>query len=440
MDDASHPIALPDATGVSLWQIALTFLCIGSVSFSLAALEETRTWMTQKRAWFTDDEYMQGLGLAQILPGAPTINLSAYLGFRLRGLAGAAVATTTFLIPSFLLILLLSHLYFVYGRMPVVSGLFHGLGALVTGLVLNTVLNLWKKGVVSAFNWLMALAGFGMVFFFKVGIFSILLVTGAASVVMVLASRLFPGCSWWMETNADFGKRITRPKANLAVSISVNGNPIDIPGDMSVCSRMSLLPGWRKTMRLVCWLVIILGGDWALIQLQPKLAAMGCSFLRIGALVFGSGYAMLPFIQDIVIHRFGWLTSSEFAVGLALSLVTPGPVTIIGAFVGYKVWGVVGAVTGLFNMYFPAWAMTILAAAPYARAGRVEPVRRVISGVVAGFIGTLVVVLLRLAAGNLMDIPAIVMAAGAFIVQRYARVNTVWIVLGGAVISLVIFR
>jgi chromate transport protein ChrA len=148
MDAAQNqaaPVDIPPR--VKLWHMARTFLGIGLASFSLAALGEARNWMTKKRRWFTDEEYMQGLGLAQLMPGAPTVNLSSYLGFRLRGLPGAAAATVFFLIPCFLLMLLLSHLYFQYGEMPMVSGLFHGLGALVVGLVFNTILNLWRSGV-----------------------------------------------------------------------------------------------------------------------------------------------------------------------------------------------------------------------------------------------------------------------------------------------------
>jgi chromate transport protein ChrA len=125
--------------------------------------------VTEKRRWFTDDEYMEGLGLAQLLPGAPSVNLSSYLGFRLRGLPGAVVATVCFLTPCFLLMLLLSYLYLTYGEMPVVSGLFRGLGALVVGLVFNTILDLWRSGVKTVFNGLMAFAGFVLIFRFKWG-------------------------------------------------------------------------------------------------------------------------------------------------------------------------------------------------------------------------------------------------------------------------------
>jgi chromate transport protein ChrA len=187
------PNIAPDiAPPITLWQIAHTFLFIGLASFSLAALDEARRWVTQKRKWFTEDEYLQGVGLAQLLPGAPSVNLCAYLGFRLRGLPGAAAATVSFLTPCFVLMLLLSHLYLKYGTLPVVSGVFRGLGALVVGLVFNTILKLAKSGVKTAFNWLMAVAGFAMVFWFRIGVLEILLVAGTASFVAFILTRRFP--------------------------------------------------------------------------------------------------------------------------------------------------------------------------------------------------------------------------------------------------------
>ena len=211
-------------------------------------------------------------------------------------------------------------------------------------------------------------------------------------------------------------------------------------GYLSACSRVPLPLHWRKITLLVFYLSLILAGDMVLIHLRPELMNMGGSFLRIGALTFGSGYAMLPFIQDTVVTQFGWLTDQQFAVALALSLITPGPVTIIGVFIGYQVAGIAGAALGMLNMYFPAWAMTTIVSAPYAKAGQAIQVKQVIGGIVAAFIGTLVVVLLRLATDTLTDVPTIAMATVAFIVQRFVKVDTVWIVLGGALVSLMVFR
>ena len=453
---------------VALWQIAHTFLLIGLASFSLAALDEARRWVTEKRKWFTEDEYLQGVGLAQVLPGAPTVNLTAYLGFRLRGLPGAAAATLSFLTPCFVLMLLLSHLYLKYGALPVISGLFRGLGALVVGLVFNTILNLAKSGIKTAFNWLMAVAGFAMVFWFQMGVLRILLVAGSASFLVFILMHRFPQLhrwagSWrglWTKQAAKRHSGDARGTAAVVRSplVTATLNPIwdrlrglrkprtQEPASpaqadfISACGRVPLLTGWRRTLTLVFYLSLMLSVDLLLIRTRPDLMQMGSTFLRIGALVFGSGYAMLPFIRDSVVHQFGWLTNQQFAVSLALSLITPGPVTIIGVFIGYKVHGVVGALLGMVNMYFPAWAVTAVVAGPYAKAGQARQVRDVMSGIVAAFIGTLAVVLVKLAHSTLVDAPSVAMAVGAFAMQRFSRIDTVWIVLLGALVSLAVFR
>jgi chromate transporter len=470
MNNAQKQVERIEAPPVNLWRIAGTFFSIGMASFSLAALGEAKDWMTKKRKWFTDDEYMQGLGLAQLLPGAPSVNLPSYLGFRLRGLPGAATATVFFLIPCFLLMLFLSHLYFRYGDLPLVSGLFRGLGALVVGLVLNTILNLWRSGVKSIFNNLMALAGFAMVFRFKMGIINILLIAGSASVLMALLIYRFPALSRltgnWSDlrknTAGPVGTRCDKPQQtvvsrkvspdksinnrfagkfmNLRKATGSQALDAEASGYISACSRVALSLHWRKIALQVFWIFGVLIVDLVLIRQSPELMRMGSRFLQIGALTFGSGYAMLPFIQDTVVNQFGWLTNQQFAVALALSLITPGPVTIIGVFIGYKVAGVAGALVGIANMYYPSWAMTTLVAVPYAKAGQVGYVKQVIGGIVAAFIGTLVVVLIKLSTNTLVDISTMAMASGAFLTQRFVRIDTVWIVLGGAVISLAVFH
>jgi len=436
--DAQNPGARCEVSRVKLRHIAGTFLGIGLSSFSLAALGEAKSWVTEKRRWFTDDEYMEGLGLAQLLPGASTVNLSSYLGFRLRGLPGAAVATVCFLTPCFLLMLLLSYLYLTYGEMPVVSGLFRGLGALVIGLVFNALLNLWRSGVKTVFNWLMAVAGFASVFWFNMGVVNILLIAGGASLLMVLLIRRFPFLARWAGGWSGLWKKGGFASGNPGAGTTRQS--FGKSDYVSACSQVPLPLHWRNVTLLVACLSLVLAADLLLIRLRPELMQMGARFLRIGALVFGSGYAMLPFIQDTVVHQFAWLTNRQFAVALALSLITPGPVTIIGTFIGYKVAGVAGALAGMVNMYFPSWAMTTIVAAPYAKAGRVGYVKQVIGGIVAAFLGTLVVVLIKLGVDTLVDISAIAMATAAFAVQRFVKIDTIWIVLGGALVSLVLFR
>ncbi|MGO9312914.1 MAG: chromate transporter [Syntrophobacteraceae bacterium] len=451
---------------VGLGLIARTFLGIGFASFSLAALGEAKGWMTKKRKWFTDDEYMQGLGLAQLMPGAPSVNLSSYLGYRLRGLPGAAVATICFLTPCFLLMLLLSHLYLKYGEVPVVSGLFHGLGALVVGLVFNTVLDLWRAGVKTIFTWLMALTGFVLVFWLKMGVITILLIAVGASVIIALLTHRFPALSRWTgrwsglwrkseispnnfddtapgPTSAEAEVSAVKPGTQNATVRETKGTMLTHPHTVeyaSTCGNAYQPLHWLSLARSLVFLSIILAVGLLLISQRPELMQMGSRFLRIGAVVFGSGYAMLPFIQDTVVNQFAWLTDQQFAVALALSLITPGPVTIISTFIGFKVAGVVGALVGMLSMYFPAWAMTAMVATPYAKAGRAGYFKQVIGCIVATFIGTLVVVVIKLTTDTLVDIPTMAMAIGALVVQRFIKIDTVWIVLGGAMVSLVVFR
>jgi chromate transporter len=230
------------------------------------------------------------------------------------------------------------------------------------------------------------------------------------------------------------------PAAKQGKATGQEAPPSDESDYVSACSQVPLPLHWRNVTLLVVCLSLVLTADLLLIRLRPELMQMGARFLRIGALVFGSGYAMLPFIQDAVVNQFAWLTNRQFAVALALSLITPGPVTIIGTFIGYKVAGVAGALAGTVNMYFPAWAMTTIVAAPYAKAGQAGYVKQVIGGVVAAFLGTLVVVLIQLGVDTLVDISAITMATAAFAVQRFVKIDTIWIVLGGALVSLVLFR
>ena len=319
--------------------------------------------------------------------------------------------------------------------MPVISDFFHGLAALVVGLVFNTVLNLWKSGVKTAFTWLMALTGFAFVFWLGMGLIKILLIAAGASVMVVLLTRQFPALGRW--TRERTGDAV--PPARAGAAEGQKSESSQAPrADVSACDVAPLRLGRRHTAALVAWLSLALAVDLFLIHFRPELMQMGARFLRIGALVFGSGYAMLPFIQDAVVNHFRWLTNEQFAVALALSLVTPGPVTNIAVFIGYRVGGVIGALAGMVNMYFPAWAMTTIVTGPYTRAGKVEYVKRVTQGIVAAFIGTLVVVLIRLASDTLVSTPAIAMAAGAFAAQRFAKIGTLWIVLAGGLVSLVL--
>lgn len=402
---------------VSLREIAKTFLHIGLVSYSLTALGEAKKALVDKKYWLTDEEYLNGLALSQLLPGAPTVNLNTYIGYLLRGLPGAITASIFFVMPCFLLMVLLTHLYLNYNNIPLVSSLFRGVGALVVGLVLNTILDLWKKGVNSPQLTILAISGFVLIYFWKVNIISLLLIAGLVSLIFTLLTskvtkwRTIMGRKFWL----------TKTSSSGVVSIH----------------KFKFSKKKYATMLLMLSALLII--NFLINFSTPIYHQLGNTLFGIGGLTFGSGYAMLPFIQDTMVNQYHFVTDKEFSTALALSLLTPGPVTVISAFIGYKVAGLFGAALAMANMYLPSFAIVNIISDLYKQAGRANKFKMVVTGVAAAFIGTLWAVVIKLTGSSLVDWPTWTMALTAFGVQRYTRIDTLWIIIAGALISLAIF-
>lgn len=402
---------------VTLLEIAKTFLHIGLVSYSLAALGEAKKSLVDKKNWLTDEEYLNGLALSQLLPGAPTVNLNTYIGYFLRGFSGAVVASIFFVIPCFVAMIVLAHLYLNYNDIPLVSSLFKGVGALVVGLVLNTIIDLWKKGVNTPQLTILAAGGFVMVYFLKVNIYALLLAAGAVSLVFSFLTFKFSGWKAVMDKKFWIAKK-SSPRAVSAIKFEFSK---------------------RKYMMMLIMLAVLLVINFAINFSNPTFRNLGNSLFGIGGLTFGSGYAMLPFIQDAMVNQYHFVTDKEFGIALALSLLTPGPVTVISAFVGYKVAGIFGAALAMANMYLPSFAVVNIISDLYNRAGKIDKVKMVISGIVAAFFGTLWAVVFKLTDSSLVDLPTCGLALAAFGVQRFTKIDTLWIILAGALLSLLIF-
>ena len=402
---------------VSLFEIAKTFLHIGLVSYSLAALGEAKKSLVDKKNWLTDEEYLNGLALSQLLPGAPSVNLNTYIGYFLRGFPGAVVASIFFVIPCFVAMVVLAHLYLNYNDIPLVSSLFKGVGALVVGLVLNTILDLWKKGVNTPQLTILAAGGFVMVYFLKVNIYALLLAAGAVSLVFSFLTFKFSGWKAVMDKKFWVAKK-SSPRAVSAIRFEFSK---------------------KKYVVMLIMLAVLLVLNFAINFSNPTFRNLGNSLFGIGGLTFGSGYAMLPFIQDAMVNQYHYVTDKEFGVALALSLLTPGPVTVISAFVGYKVAGIFGAALAMANMYLPSFAVVNIISDLYNRAGKVDKVKMVISGIVAAFFGTLWAVVFKLTGSSLVDLPTCGLAIAAFGVQRFTKIDSLWIIIAGALLSLIIF-
>ncbi len=375
---------------VSLITIALAYLRVGATAFGFAILQQLKA-VALGRGWLTEEEFNEGLALVQLYPGPIMVDLTAYVGYKLRGALGAVVATTCFIVPSFILMLALSALYFALGNLPWVHPLFLGLEALVVGILAHITLDLGARNVQSRAQAVIALAAFAALLF-KVN--AILIVLGALAL----------------------GALFIRPEAKGQAK----------PRETK--STSTTRRQWAGIGIVVAVVLAVAGFAWSL---QSDIGAMGLVFFKIGAVAFGNGTTIIPLIQADVVDAQRWLSLNQFADGIALGQITPGPFLITAAFVGYKMGGVFGATLATFAMFSPSFAMTLIFTEIFARLRNLKPIRGALAGVLASFVGLLAVVILQLGGVALTTPAALALAAAAFVAVRWFKLDVVWVFVGG---------
>ncbi len=366
---------------VGLWYLFLTYLRIGATAFGFAILAEMRALVKRER-WLTEPEMNEGIALVQLYPGPVMVDLTAYVGYRLRGVPGALAATLGFILPSFILMVVLSAVYFALGAIAWVRPLFVGLEALVVGVVLNMAMDFGAQNVRGREEAVIAAAAFA----------GLLLKLNAVLIVLVALGA---------------GALLLRPPEGD------NQTAAQIHAPSTVRRR---LPWPELAVALV---VVASAGGFFLTG--GSMGALGLAFLKIGSVAFGNGMTIMPLLQAEAVDAHGWLTLQQFADGIALGQITPGPFLITAAFVGYKLFGVAGAAVGTFAIFAPSFAMTLLFAELFGQIRHHVVVRGAVRGVLASFVGLLLVVASQLGQIALVGPAQMILAAGAFVGVRYFR-------------------
>ena len=271
--------------------------------------------------WVKEREFMRGVALCQLIPGATMVQIVTYVGYRARGIWGALTAAVAFVLPAFIALLVLSAIYFRYHSLWFVEALFKGLGAIVVAIILNacitfgrSVLKDWKViliGVLSFFA-----------FFFKWNFVLIFVFSALAGLLL-------------------------RPKIPQAKAAPAGGAPFNVAKEKEYLIVVLLAA-------FIC-MVLVLS-----YLMDPRITGLSLSLSKIGALAFGGGFTALPLIQYEMVDRFHWLTTKEFLDGIALGQVTPGPILITATFVGYKVASVFGAAMATLGVFFPSFFILVL--------------------------------------------------------------------------------
>lgn len=377
---------------VSLSSIFLAYAGVGLTAFGFAIIQKLKG-LVEKNYWMSEQEMNEGLSLVQLYPGPIMVDFTAYVGYKLRGVPGAVLATIGFVTPSFILMMFLSAAYFAAGNLPWVHPLFLGLEALVVGVIFNVALDFGERALKGRVEAAIALAAFAAMLL-KVN--TILAVLAALAVGALLIRPATPN-----------GRR-TSSSAKESQPISAGR--------------------WLAIGIVVAVVLAVAGLAWSL---NSNVGRMGLSFFKIGAVAFGNGTTILPLIQADVVDTYHWLNMSQFADGIALGQITPGPFLITAAFVGYKMGGVGAALLATFAIFSPSFAMTLVFTELFTRLRNLSAVRGALAGVLASFVGLLATVVLQLGQTAITGPTALVFAGAALIAVRYFKLDILWVFVGG---------
>ena len=391
---AEGPVIAEQQRNVDLLSIFSAFFVLGLTAFGLAILQKLKA-LVLGRGWLSEEEMNEGLAMVQLYPGPIMVDFTAYTGYKLRGTLGAVLATIGFITPTFVLMLFLSAAYFAAGSLPWVSSLFIGLDALVVGVIFNVTLDLGQRALKGRIEASIALAAFAALAF-KLN--AVLIVLGGLTIGALFIRPRTPGGKIYHHLASPAGRARSRQSGLLGI----------------ILAAVAVL-----AVAALAWLA---GGT---------VRRMSLSFFKIGSVAFGNGMTILPLVQADTVNNYHWLTMHQFADGIALSQVTPGPFLIIATFIGYKLGGVWAALLATFAMFAPSFVMTLVFTEFYRRVRDLHPVKGALAGVLAGFVGLLAVVVLQLGNAGITGPASLTLAATAFIAVRYFKLDILWVFAGG---------
>jgi chromate transporter len=377
------------------------FFHLGVTAYGgLAMIEPIRRRVVDEKRWLDQGEFLDGLALCQVVPGATVVQLATYVGQRLRGPAGALAGALGFILPAFLLMLGLSWLYLRYGELSAVKALSRGLNAVVIALLFQAF---WRLGIGVWKHWLD------------------LLVAGLALGAL------------WLRVNylaVFFGAGFLR----LALSAGSGG--IAQPEPPASFRPGSAWPEMRALFIVLAACAGVLGVLW---YANPLLAKMAGIMLKVGLISFGGGYVMIPVLQWDVVDSLRWLTLRQFLDGILLGFVTPGPLIILATFVGYVLSGLSGAVVATVFIFLPPILIIVGLTPYYQRVKEAGWMRPLIQGILAALVGMLALVTVQMGLGAITDWKTLTLMVGAAVALIVFDLNLLMVIAAAALLSLTVF-
>jgi len=389
--DSVRSVSVTAAPVYSLWQLVRYMLRLGSLGFGgpVALAGYMHHDLVDTRNWISDADYREGLALAQLMPGPLAAQLAMYLGFVHYRTIGATLVGLAFVLPSFFMVVAIGWAYVRYGGLPWMQSVFYGVGAAVIGIIAISAYKLTKRSVgKDRLLWVIYGVAAAITVITETEIAWLFIVAG----LVALAVRAPPR---WLRRGG--------MNAVLAIQASVGSG---------VASSV----------------------DWTL------LTQIGVFFAKAGAFVFGSGLAIVPFLYGGVVTENHWLTERQFVDAVAVAMITPGPVVITVAFIGYLILGLPGACIAALGTFLPCYLFTVIPAPYFKRYGKIPALVAFVDGVTAAAIGAITGAAIVLAKRAIVDVPSAILAGvSLLLLWKFRKLQEPIIVAGAAIVGLVVY-
>jgi chromate transporter len=386
---------VPDTPVYSLRELTGYFFKLGYSGFGgpVALVGYMHRDLVEQRKWITEEEYKEGLALAQLAPGPLAAQLGTYIGFIHYRIPGATIAGLAFILPSFLMVVGLGMAYKAFGSLPWMQAVFYGVGAAVIGIITLSSYKLTIKSV-SKLNLKSIRKNWLLWIFFLAGLIVTAITQSENVLIFVLTGMIY--------------MFVTAPPGGLFFSKS----------SMSVFLFTGI-------------------GLW---DFDPdKLSRIGLFFLKAGAFVFGSGLAIVPFLHGGVVNENHWLTETQFVDAVAVAMITPGPVVITVGFIGYLIAGFPGATVASLATFLPCYLFTVIPATYFNKIAKNKSIKAFVDGITAAVVGALMGSVIVIASRSVKDIPTLLIASGTLLVLIYfKKIKEPLLILFAAIIGIIL--
>ncbi len=381
-----------DVLPCTLWELTSYFLWLGTFGFGgpIALIGYMQRDLVEKKRWFSHTDYVHGIALSQLCPGPLATHQATYLGWLHSGIKGASMVTAALILPSFLMVLILSSAYIHLGSLPWISDAFYGIGASVIAVISRSGIKFTKMTVdKGALFILICLMNVGIAIYFGTTLVLSVVLCGLGAMLILSPPK--------------FIKRLFDPS-----------------------TRRSFIPE------------ILITGISGAAPSSLLLKILGY-FSWAGAFLFGSGLAIIPFLQHGVVEEYHWLTQQQFLDAVAIGLITPGPALITVAFIGFMLAGTLGAFFATLGIFLPSTVLMIVLAPYYRRITKNESVQTFVKGVSAAIAGAILGTVFILGKEAVTDVPTVyIFIVSCGLLYGFKKLPEPLVIIGAGVVGVLI--